>query len=47
MKLMQTLLSQAEGGAETYFEKVAADLAMNSDLKQRLTSKPNDRRKAA
>lgn len=36
MKLMQILLSQAEAGAETYFEKVAAAFAKDSSIDQRL-----------
>jgi glycosyltransferase involved in cell wall biosynthesis len=36
MKIMQVLLSQAEAGAETYFEKVAAALAVDPSLEQQL-----------
>ena len=36
MRLMQILLSQAEAGAETYFEKVAAAFAKDNDIEQRL-----------
>ncbi|MBT3144647.1 glycosyltransferase [Neptunomonas phycophila] len=36
MKLMQMLLSQSEAGAETYFEKVAAALAKDASITQRL-----------
>ncbi|NVK39655.1 MAG: glycosyltransferase [Oceanospirillaceae bacterium] len=36
MKIMQILLSQAEAGAETYFEKVATGFASDPDLEQQL-----------
>ena len=36
MRLMQILLSQAEAGAETYFEKVAAEIAKDPGIEQRL-----------
>ena len=36
MRLMQILLSQAEAGAETYFEKVATAFASHSSVIQRL-----------
>lgn len=36
MKLIQILLSQAEAGAETYFEKVASAFASDPDIDQRL-----------
>ncbi len=36
MRIMQILLSQSEAGAETYFEKVAAALAADTSIEQRL-----------
>ena len=36
MKLMQVLVSQAEAGAETYFEKVATAFAQDDSITQRL-----------
>ncbi len=36
MRLMQILLSQAEAGAETYYEKVAAAFAKDPEVTQRL-----------
>ncbi|MDX1696545.1 MAG: glycosyltransferase [Ketobacteraceae bacterium] len=44
MRLMQILLSQAEAGAETYFEKVAAAFANDSSIEQRLVIEALDSR---